>query len=45
MINRKYYPLLIIFLMSIATVWSQAMYIEEGKNAYSFTGIYETEDI
>ena len=36
--------MLLLYSMIITTVWSQAMYVEEGKNAYSFTGIYETED-
>ena len=36
---------LLLFSMIITTVWSQAMYVEEGKNAYSFAGVYETEDV
>ena len=41
----KKIKMLLIFSMIITTVWSQAMYVEEGKNAYSFAGIYEAEDV
>ena len=37
--------MLLLLSMIITTVWSQAMYVEEGKNAYSFAGVYETEDV